>query len=446
MEDEAEKRLRLTKEYIQQLDTDRAENGVDGGVGQELRDQYLLSSGQLSRQIAATILSYDFNGVKMLRGSHHKGHKLSVTCVANDEIDGEKVVYSGSKEGVIIKWSLSDGKILDRISMDKTGTVGHSGAIFALASCGRYLASGSDDKTIRIWKSGVKMELFHVFKGHKDAVTGLVFDNRVAANGVLQLFSCSKDRNAKVWNVEEKSYIETLFGHDNEVLGIDSFSASSDKFVTCGGQDLSVRIWKLIDQSQLIYLQNQADRQRQVGSIECICTVDETHFVTGAGTRESADFGHILAIFVSVLKMAFLKFVFINRCLCFADDGSLSLWRTNKKKPVFTMRNAHVLSAKEAQSDCRWITSVCCIRNSDVVASASSNGVIRLWRVDFKSTNKPFVPLFDIPVKGFVNSLQFSKDQQSLIAAVGQEHRLGRWWRVKDAKNAVLIIPLNIKA
>lgn len=44
---------------------------------------------------------------------------------------------------------------------------------------------------------------------------------------------------------------------------------------------------------------------------------------------------------------------------------------------------------------------------------------------------------------GFVNSLAFSSDGSTLYAGVGQEHRLGRWWRLKNAKNAVYVIPLQ---
>jgi len=42
-----------------------------------------------------------------------------------------------------------------------------------------------------------------------------------------------------------------------------------------------------------------------------------------------------------------------------------------------------------------------------------------------------------------VNGLTFSNDGDYLIAAIGQEHRLGRWWRMKNAKNSICIIPIN---
>lgn len=51
--------------------------------------------------------------------------------------------------------------------------------------------------------------------------------------------------------------------------------------------------------------------------------------------------------------------------------------------------------------------------------------------------------IFNIPIKGFINGLAFTSDGQHLIAAVGQEHRLGRWWRDPSAKNSVVVIPLK---
>jgi len=42
-----------------------------------------------------------------------------------------------------------------------------------------------------------------------------------------------------------------------------------------------------------------------------------------------------------------------------------------------------------------------------------------------------------------VNDLKFSADANYLIAAIGQEHKLGRWSINKNSKNSVLIIKLN---
>jgi ribosomal RNA-processing protein 9 len=69
--------------------------------------------------------------------------------------------------------------------------------------------------------------------------------------GSHQLFSCSCDRTVKLWNVDEMAYIETLFGHQDGVMGIDCLS--QERPVTAGASDRSVRIWKIIEESQLVY-------------------------------------------------------------------------------------------------------------------------------------------------------------------------------------------------
>jgi WD40 repeat protein len=62
--------------------------------------------------------------------------------------------------------------------------------------------------------------------------------------------------------------------------------------------------------------------------------------------------------------------------------SSLFVWNVSKKKPVFVVANAHPdpLTGKPC-----WITSVCCVRHSDLVISGSSNGEIKLWKLNEKS-------------------------------------------------------------
>ena len=63
-----------------------------------------------------------------------------------------------------------------------------------------------------------------------------------------------------------------------------------------------------------------------------------------------------------------------------------------------------------------------------------------MWQVGegFRSIKE----VHKIPVKGFVNSLSLSGCGGWLVAGVGQEHRLGRWWRHKEAKNKLVIIEI----
>lgn len=117
---------------------------------------------------------------------------------------------------------------------------------------------------------------------------------------------------------------------------------------------------------------------------------------------------------------------------------SLCVWSALKKKPLCSKDLAHGRSSENNEPN--WISSIATLINTDLIASGSCDGVIRVWKLT--DNYRSIELLFEIAVVGFVNSLAFTSDGSQLIAAIGQEHRLGRWVRIKEAKNSVLIIPL----
>jgi len=132
--------------------------------------------------------------------------------------------------------------------------------------------------------------------------------------------------------------------------------------------------------------------------------------------------------------------------------STICLWSIHLKKPTFAYHLAHDTQTYESENEytiplAYWITSLATIKYSDLFASGSWDGNIRLWKItdNFKS----FIPLTQITMIGFVNSLQFvttvSDEKTFLLAGIGQEHRLGRWQKVKEAKNRWRLIELPLK-
>lgn len=60
--------------------------------------------------------------------------------------------------------------------------------------------------------------------------------------GASQLISGSFDRTIKLWNVEDRAYMDTLFGHQGEVLTIDCLR--KERLLTVG-RDRTMRLWKV---------------------------------------------------------------------------------------------------------------------------------------------------------------------------------------------------------
>nr|XP_006630762.1 PREDICTED: U3 small nucleolar RNA-interacting protein 2 [Lepisosteus oculatus] len=392
-----EKKLRLAKLYLEQLREEEEKKAEEDSfekdlIAGRLQEEVLEQRGKLQRFIAKDLQAPDVADLRLLRG-----HQLPVTCLVISPDD--KHIFSAAKDCSIIKWDVESGKKLHTIPGGRKGTedrhVGHTAHILSMAisSDGKYLATGDWNKLIMIWEAATCKHLYK-FTGHKDAVSGLSF-----RKGTHDLYSASHDRSVKVWNVSENAYVETLFGHQDVITGLDSLSR--ERCVTAGGRDGTIRVWKIAEESQLVFHGHE-------GSIDCVQLVNEEHMITGA------------------------------------DDGSVALWSVGRKKPLATVKQAHGCHGDKALEQPYWISSVAALQNSDTVASGSHNSKVQIWKSGegFRSLQ----PLFSIPVVGFVNSLKFSSSGDFLVAGVGQEHRLGRWWRIKEAKNGIYIIPLKKKS
>ncbi|KAG1743732.1 WD40 repeat-like protein [Suillus paluster] len=460
----AEKRLRLAKLYLESVKDGLAEGEFDAAeidrelISERLRQDVLEHSGKVHLFVADF---YDLTSTSTLRC---RGHRFSVTsAVASDDV---RYLFTSGKEGTINKWSLQTGKKMatfykQRVAKGKEKALpqdiqGHTDEILSLAisSDGRYLASGSKDRRVGVWDVE-KEEWVKGFGGHKDSVSSVAF-----RKGTQQLYTGSFDRTVKLFDLSVMGYVETLFGHQDTIHSLDALRGETA--VTAGARDRTIRFWKIADESQLVFRGGGKSAIRELleggafeghedeehvngvdvdgqksnkgkekmkesryaeGSIECVAMIDETTFVSGG------------------------------------DTGSICLWNTQKKKPVYTQTLCHGFHEVQSSTEGlvrtpRWITAVASLRYSDMFTSGSWDGAVRLWKLDQKL--RSFSLVGSIPAPGVCNSLQLlvlpkgalenaswrEKEQRPLtkspvqpallVVGLGQEHRLGRWLSVKE--------------
>ncbi|KAJ7075650.1 WD40-repeat-containing domain protein [Mycena belliarum] len=486
----AEKRLRLAKLYLESVKEGLAEGEFDAAeidkelISARLKQDVMEHSGKMHLFIADTI---DFTQAPttILRT---RGHRFSVTSAVASETG--KHLFTAGKEGSIIKWELASGKKLATFhkvrpppppgAAKKKGKAkgfgdpaveGHTDEVLALALSwdGKFLASAGKDRRLGVWdtEKDAWIKGFVGQMGHKDLISALAF-----RKGTHQLYTGSHDRTLKVYDLSPGvlGYVETLFGHQDHVLALDALRGET--CVSVGGRDKTIRYWKIADETQLVFRGGGRSRVREVlegglrgedegddvddegvgapatskgkerekttkfveGSTECVAMIDETTFVSGG------------------------------------DSGSLCLWTTQKKKPIFTQALAH--GFHEAQSATegvirtpRWVTAVASLRYSDLIVSGSWEGDVRIWQLDAKL--RAFALVGTVPAPGVVNSLQllappreFYADAEwarptatgaptakrkaggaLLVVGLGQEHRLGRWLSVKEGvANGAMVV------
>lgn len=384
-----DKKLRLAKVYLQEIEKEEKarleKEEIDHSVlSSRLKSDYLNQVGKLRFTVADKYKSIDSKSIKQLK-SKEQHSPLTCLCISSDN----QFIFVGSKDCCIVKYSLKDSKKVGSIPFVKQNSdviKGHSSCILSLAISddSKFLAVGDESADIQIWQPNT---LTHIktLKGHKKSVNGLCFKRDSHT-----LYSCSHDRTAKIWNLDEMAYVETLFGHQDGILSIDTLY--KDRVLSCGGRD--IRIFKIIEESQLIY-------NGHVGNIDNARLLNEENFITGG------------------------------------DDGQICIWSFLRKKPLCFIENAHDCDPTNGQP--YWITALAPHINTDLVATGSQDGFVRLWKLE--NNYKSISLLFKIPIDGFVNSMTFTSDGQQLIVAAGKEHRFGRWNVLKKAKNSVYVIP-----
>jgi WD40 repeat protein len=158
------------------------------------------------------------------------GHNLCVCSVAFNP--NRNLIASGSRDKTIRIWNLKE-------KQEEYSLIGHTDSVSSVAFSpnGKYLASSSDDSTIKLWDLTNRIEEYSLI-GHSNIVHSIVF----SFNGNY-LFSGSKDKTIKIWDLAGRKE-EYSFNNNSEVFTI---AVSLDgNYLAAGSQDKTVKVWNLL--------------------------------------------------------------------------------------------------------------------------------------------------------------------------------------------------------
>jgi WD40 repeat protein len=135
--------------------------------------------------------------------------------------------------------------------------IGHEAKVCSVAFNfdGKILASGSEDKTVKLWSLETSEEIC-TLKGHSDTILCVAFSPN---ENILATSGDANDKTIKIWNLD-KNKVSTLRGHSDWFGGINSVAFSPDgKTLVSGSKDKTVKLWHIDKEKELSTFTGHSD-------------------------------------------------------------------------------------------------------------------------------------------------------------------------------------------
>lgn len=361
-----------------------------------------------------------FTDIKHVCSKRGSGHPMTAIVVGKHKHKGVLLAFTSEKSTPqILQWEcVADGQWRVKRRMRFADTKRRTSILcLALSRDTSTLVSGHADGTMTVWDVASGKER-HQFEGpncHRDAVLSLAFEAKPSASGNRlgerssraedlhgTLYSSSADRTVRLWTVaaDGPAMLDCLYGHQDAVPSVVPLpAAASQTCVSVGGLDGSVRLWRVSEESQLLFKPSAAASGGTQDLLVAVLGGDERAcWATASLALSSTEASSVSAI---------------------------SLWVSHRKKPV----------AVSEPLDSPVTAMLACAAASNRLISAHVDGSLRIWQVSAEQRLIQCERTIEKCFFGVPNAMALCGD--TLLVACGMETRLGRSLVIRRGVHAI---------